>query len=500
MMRRSKIKYTPKLTTSRRSEDHANAEAESLTRVVESQAALPTPQASPLNQDRSQETKDIENPRNLSTSPPGSYSVDPKPSLSTLLTSNDLSNSKPASSSIPHPSSTSSPATNTSSDQTNAVSKRPKATTVIVNVTNLSDNDEGISTIENMVKTSSIDSNNNNNNDAPANLIDSSTTEKFSATLVQTSQSNNKQVELSVRNDPSSEKLVGEDKRSRVGLRNGNLRASRTAIKPSQPLKSPISEGSSSCKTNTHTEAIISAKNVENRPKKRLRISSKDLIDRSKLTMYDLIHNPLSTKRRGRKKKVSQESGESSSSDDDASSVRTRSSDKSTTNKPAQNDSSTMSNDVASSALAKDPNDISISQEEPSGKQSAGPRVKVGPDGQIILDEESLVIKKPKEVQETVIATSANGKVTYSSFRKKSRSTRWSKEETLKFYTALNLIGPDFSLMSKLFFKSSRSRTDLKNKFRRENKLNKSVIENALYEVANDYGMAQEAFAEKILT
>lgn len=50
--------------------------------------------------------------------------------------------------------------------------------------------------------------------------------------------------------------------------------------------------------------------------------------------------------------------------------------------------------------------------------------------------------------------------------------------ETKRFYKALNTIGPDFSLMQKYFPK--RSRLELKNKFKREERLNRSLIDRAL--------------------
>lgn len=50
--------------------------------------------------------------------------------------------------------------------------------------------------------------------------------------------------------------------------------------------------------------------------------------------------------------------------------------------------------------------------------------------------------------------------------------------ETKRFYKALNTIGTDFSLMQKYF--PIRTRLELKNKFKREEKLNRNLIDTAL--------------------
>lgn len=514
-MRRPKIKYTPKLTSSRRSDDQAIVETENAVKIVDSPSALQplSREANLVNQDGSQKINTSQK-HSILSSPPllksSSSNISKIPfSQSPELTSSN-SNFQPSISSASQTTLNTPSSTIISAPiKKNATkSNFPKATTLIVKVPMTSGKDEELNTkIDNTNQTTSTDSSNVLNTQeveilSPVSLNNPPDVNKEQP---KSSLSSSTQVAATISNTLSDKSLL-ENEKARSTLRNGNIRPAKSTIKASQPLKSVTLEGPLTCKNGIQSEATVFGKNLDNKPKKRLRISSKDLIHRSKLTMYDLIHNPISTKRRGRKKKIPQESGESSSSDDDNSSVRTRSSDKEKINKPVQDDSSTMSNDTPTTSLSKEANNsVTPSQEDDlsSNKlqlQPAGPRVKVGPDGQIILDEESLVIKKPKEIQETVIGTSTNGKVTYSSFRKKSRCNRWNKEETLKFYTALNLIGPDFSLMAKLFFKGIRSRRDLKNKFRRENKLNKSVIENALYDVVTDYGLAQEAFEGKVTT
>ncbi|XP_053212705.1 LOW QUALITY PROTEIN: transcription factor TFIIIB component B'' homolog [Panonychus citri] len=191
--------------------------------------------------------------------------------------------------------------------------------------------------------------------------------------------------------------------------------------------------------------------NEHGQPSKRIRLTPEDLLNRNSITIFHLIHGSISRTKNQRKRKPLTRAG------------------------------------------SKDPENDETPNIENDDSMIIGPRVKVGPDGQIIIDEESLVIKKTKPVETTSVEESVSGKTTYASFRKRPPTARWSKTETIEFYTALNLIGPDFSLMSTLFFNGKRTRTDLKNKFRRENKLNQPVIEKALYEADVDYCLARVA-------
>jgi hypothetical protein len=50
--------------------------------------------------------------------------------------------------------------------------------------------------------------------------------------------------------------------------------------------------------------------------------------------------------------------------------------------------------------------------------------------------------------------------------------------ETLKFYRALNTVGTDFLLMQSIFPK--RTRQDLKTKFKKEDRINRFLVEKAL--------------------
>ena len=54
----------------------------------------------------------------------------------------------------------------------------------------------------------------------------------------------------------------------------------------------------------------------------------------------------------------------------------------------------------------------------------------------------------------------------------------WSIAETQKFYEALSVFGTDFSLMRLSI--STRSAEELKSKFRKEDKINRNLVEKAL--------------------
>lgn len=66
----------------------------------------------------------------------------------------------------------------------------------------------------------------------------------------------------------------------------------------------------------------------------------------------------------------------------------------------------------------------------------------------------------------------------YGVFKRVKRSKDWSKDETLRFYKALNTMGTDFTLMCELF--PGRSRRELKMKFKKEERVNRALIDRAV--------------------
>ncbi len=113
------------------------------------------------------------------------------------------------------------------------------------------------------------------------------------------------------------------------------------------------------------------------------------------------------------------------------------------------------------------------------------PQVKVGADGNIILDEASTMIettatKKAKEdlLKVPIVFENANQATNYGSWGKKKKNADWSDKETVKFYKALSVFGTDFSLMEGVFKK--RSRHELKMKFKKEERSNRALVDKCL--------------------
>ncbi|XP_023954380.1 uncharacterized protein LOC112057982 [Bicyclus anynana] len=115
---------------------------------------------------------------------------------------------------------------------------------------------------------------------------------------------------------------------------------------------------------------------------------------------------------------------------------------------------------------------------ETSSESAPVPQIKLGPKGEIILDEQSLVIKQTESsrVVSSVVHEGAwGGEGKRHTFN---RAAGWSAPETVQFYRALAALGTDFSLMAQLF--PHRTRKQLKVKFKKEEKQNGAQIEKAL--------------------
>ncbi|XP_053150853.1 transcription factor TFIIIB component B'' homolog isoform X2 [Hemicordylus capensis] len=127
--------------------------------------------------------------------------------------------------------------------------------------------------------------------------------------------------------------------------------------------------------------------------------------------------------------------------------------------------------------------------EEEEGEEEDGPllvpRVKVAEDGSIILDEESLTVEVLRTKGQCVVEENdpifeRGSTTTYSSFRKSYYTKPWSEKETDMFFLAISMVGTDFSMISQLF--PHRARTEIKNKFKREEKSNGWRIDKAFKE------------------
>ncbi|XP_043096757.1 transcription factor TFIIIB component B'' homolog isoform X2 [Puntigrus tetrazona] len=120
-------------------------------------------------------------------------------------------------------------------------------------------------------------------------------------------------------------------------------------------------------------------------------------------------------------------------------------------------------------------------EEDDADEDMLVPKVKVAEDGSLILDEESLTVHVQR-TSDTVIE-SANplfergSTTTYTSFRKKYYVKSWSVRETDMFFLAISMVGTDFSMMAQLL--THRSRAEIKNKFRREERINSWRVDKA---------------------
>ncbi|KAF9975743.1 Transcription factor TFIIIB component B [Actinomortierella ambigua] len=121
---------------------------------------------------------------------------------------------------------------------------------------------------------------------------------------------------------------------------------------------------------------------------------------------------------------------------------------------------------------------------KPQTPRTFGPKVRVV-DGKMVLDEDSLQIdhaeleapvdEGPMEYVEESASTTYINSTSYST---KNRAEKWTPRETELFYEALSQWGTDFGIIHKLF--PSKSRIAVRNKFKREDRINKARVEAAL--------------------
>jgi transcription factor TFIIIB component B'' len=106
--------------------------------------------------------------------------------------------------------------------------------------------------------------------------------------------------------------------------------------------------------------------------------------------------------------------------------------------------------------------------------------VRIDENGEVVVDEESLLVTQETDTShdnyETVFESS--NVINSHSFTKFKPTERWTKEDTEKFYKALQQYGSDFSLIAKLF--PNRTRRQIRNKFKKEEKDNIKRVDWAL--------------------
>ncbi|KAJ7492417.1 hypothetical protein FB451DRAFT_1218231 [Mycena latifolia] len=109
-------------------------------------------------------------------------------------------------------------------------------------------------------------------------------------------------------------------------------------------------------------------------------------------------------------------------------------------------------------------------------------QVRIGPNGETIIDEESLTVDRTEEADTTnyvhVVESDNTKFVNSASYTKKCRGSRWSAEETDLFFEALAQHGENYELISLVL--PGRSRTACKNKFKAEDKKDSARITRCL--------------------
>uniref|UniRef100_A0A182NGT2 Transcription factor TFIIIB component B'' Myb domain-containing protein n=1 Tax=Anopheles dirus TaxID=7168 RepID=A0A182NGT2_9DIPT len=216
-----------------------------------------------------------------------------------------------------------------------------------------------------------------------------------------------------------------------------------------------------------------SQRTLDNKKEIRKRLTNIENVDKQNLTMFDMIYynpvnNPMTPpalSKRGSLENIPKSVDGRS---------RSRSVSKSRSPTPAPSGSATVATGTTTSAVPT----------VPAPPVQLTPQLKLGPNGEMILDEASLVIEneREKEMRETL----ANTDIVYqdefsgnSGYYSRIRRTKdWGDDETIRFYRCLHTIGTDFSMMLSLF--PQRSRRDLKLKFKKEERLNLRLVNKAL--------------------
>jgi len=112
-----------------------------------------------------------------------------------------------------------------------------------------------------------------------------------------------------------------------------------------------------------------------------------------------------------------------------------------------------------------------------------GPQVRIDPEtGDVVLDQQSLVVntmaRDDSASYDVVYENNEVRNSNYQRFRRRTPRGSWTQDETDKFYDALRKYGTDFTLITMLF--PGRTRSQIRNKFKREEKENGPFIDLAL--------------------
>ncbi|XP_041984681.1 transcription factor TFIIIB component B'' [Aricia agestis] len=107
------------------------------------------------------------------------------------------------------------------------------------------------------------------------------------------------------------------------------------------------------------------------------------------------------------------------------------------------------------------------------------PQLKLGPNGEITLDESSLLINRTSRTATAGVVVEGGWRAGAGGrYRRGPRSAEWPPAETVRFYRALGALGTDFTLMAPLF--PDRTRKEIYLKFKKEERLNGAQVDKAL--------------------
>ena len=240
----------------------------------------------------------------------------------------------------------------------------------------------------------------------------------------------------------------------------GSPAALRAVMSPSAPLLEGLLQGGRSparARKVTETRGEKERSQFIRRKQEHKRRFMRGVPDRSKMTMFDLIyHNPEN----GQRMSIEEEEQEKVDSPE-----------------------------VSVAPAAETATEVEVPEQEQAGEAMPCPQVKVGINGEIILDDLSLVVettdaKKAKDFLSSapvaVVENNRNTATNYGTWSKKRRHVDWSERETLRFYKALSMVGSDFSMMESMFKK--RTRQELKLKFKKEERVNNKMVDKCLKE------------------
>ena len=98
-------------------------------------------------------------------------------------------------------------------------------------------------------------------------------------------------------------------------------------------------------------------------------------------------------------------------------------------------------------------------------------------DGKLVIEEATIIPFYVERQNLILVQGNKPKKLTSMSYRTKDRThtEKWTPEETRKFFKAIEIFGSDFSMIAKLF--PTRTRNQVKNKFRKEEKESSEKIE-----------------------